>query len=298
MDSSLLFLMASAAAAERHSRTVEFLMILGEDAGKIIMGCIGLIALFLTRHIWGPPVYAMTCAKFHPPNPLDMKICGCSVGWCIMNLCCSCVFPPYHPPFRLRVIVHHAKSLRYTEGMVGVLTGKKVDAFVQIHVSHTPKKTTSVVQVPLKNDTFPVVWNEHIDFTIRPSMSKLHVTVWDQDFQSNDKVGEAVVLVEDFFKTKKTDYFCGMCTMGQERYPYADPFHKVNLSYRGKHAGSVWMTFIVAEIHKEFPEFMPAPGDEERPFDTTADTSEVDEGVDLGVSYEEYERQHEKKQLL
>lgn len=290
MGSWLLLLMASGALADQ-SKMAEITMMLFEDAGKIVMGCIGLIIIFLTRHVWGPPVYAMTCAKFHPPNPLDMKICGCSVGWCIMNLLCSCIFPPYHAPFRLRVIVHHAKSLRYTEGMVGVLTGKKVDAFVQIHVSHTPKKTTSVVQVPLKNDTFPVVWNEALDFIIKPSISKLHLTVWDQDFQSNDVVGEAVVLVEDFFKAKKSDHCCGMWAMGQEKYPYADPFHKVNLHYNGKHAGSIWMTFIVTDMREEFPEFMPAPSDEETPLVTTRDGLETDEGVDMGHTYVEYEKQ-------
>lgn len=286
MGWEMLVLLASSALAEDgEDKMAQITMMLFQDTGKVIIVFASLFAIFLTRHVWGPPVYAMTCAHVHLPSPLDWKICGidwfwCSIGWWTMNLCCSCICPPYHPPFRLRAIVHYAKSLRYTEGIVGRMTGKNVDAYVQIHVNHNPKKTTSVVQVPLKNDIFPVVWNEPIDLIINSSASKLHVTVWDQDFQTDDTVGEAVVLVEEFFKSKKSDCCWGCCSMGQEKYPYADSFHKINLHYNGKHAGSLWITFIIGDVSDAFPEFVRA-SDELTSLLTAPEDLEMNRGMEM-----------------
>eukprot|EP00397_Hematodinium_sp_SG-2012_P062274 GEMP01083851.1.p2 GENE.GEMP01083851.1~~GEMP01083851.1.p2 ORF type:complete len:126 (+),score=12.89 GEMP01083851.1:98-475(+) len=113
MNVILLAWMLSGVAAGDEGKVASAMMQVLQDFGQIILTIIALIIIILTRHIWYPTVHAMTCAHFHPTNPLDITICGCSpVGWCTMNLCCPCICPPYHTPFRLRVIVHHAKGLR------------------------------------------------------------------------------------------------------------------------------------------------------------------------------------------
>jgi len=125
-----------------------------------------------------------------------------------------------------------------------------------IRVNNNPKKSTSVAQVPLQNTRYPVVWNEPIDLIMKPSANKIFITVWDQDFQSDDVVGSAVILVDDFFKAQKTKYCC--FNFGDEEYPFVDPFHKINLTHNGKGAGSLWVTFMIHEEHETFPEYLQA----------------------------------------
>lgn len=209
----------------------------GYDLELLVITIIALLVLWHFRELWWRQVYNATCGRI---RCCDIRNVPC-LGWCIMDILCSCVCPDYHPPFGLRIIVHSAKNLRYTEGITGQLTGDAMDAYVRIKCGNNPEKTTSIQPCPSHGR---VVWNEPLDFICNPADHTLTVEVWDQDLNADDLIGYVDIDVSAFY----------LDPVGWSSAPRIQNFVVFGLGYMGKHAGKIWLSFIMTKAGETLPE--------------------------------------------
>jgi len=149
----------------------------------------------------------------------------------------------------MRIIIHEARNLRYTEGIFGTVKGERMECFVVIACGNNPVKTTRSEKVPLNNKHKPVIWNEPVDIEVRSSDSVIIMQVMDYDKGgSDDLVGSAEVPLTEIFTTSVRWRF------GWEAVSTPTPVPKeFKMLYRGDYGGSIWCSFYLTKPGVRLP---------------------------------------------
>mmetsp|Transcript_38010 Transcript_38010/g.88839 ORF Transcript_38010/g.88839 Transcript_38010/m.88839 type:complete len:253 (-) Transcript_38010:31-789(-) len=129
----------------------------------------GLIVLYMLRGMWMDFIYERTCGACHVYNWRDYAICG---RCC--DLCCGCCFPPYHPNFRLEILVERVEKLRTGAG-VGMFQ-PAAEVFVEVKCGQNPKKNTTLAAVD-RHQT--AEWNEQLELDVTTTNAKIYLEVLD-----------------------------------------------------------------------------------------------------------------------
>ncbi|CAK0843998.1 unnamed protein product [Prorocentrum cordatum] len=152
--------------------------LLSTTVETIWQACVLLIGLFLafvawgTRSLWRPVIDALLAGVDSPRNiPLVGRCCACL---------CPCAVAQYHPPFRLRVVVHGGWRLRRPPDLGA--SSDPMQCYVVLRCGVNPPKTTCVQPVPVGiylSDRNPVMWDDVLDVEVRVSDDVLVLEVVD-----------------------------------------------------------------------------------------------------------------------
>lgn len=148
-----------------------------------------LFLLWGLKGLWWPLIRENTIDKMKLPSIRDV--------YCIAWLCscfCPCCFDAFHPPFRLRMLVHEAWNLRRIDVM------NSMACFVVVSCGLNPAKTTVIQPVPLNNRMVPVVWDDAVDVEVRITDEMLGIKVYNSAPLTPDQlIGSAYISVSDVF---------------------------------------------------------------------------------------------------
>eukprot|EP00929_Paragymnodinium_shiwhaense_P065459 TRINITY_DN32806_c0_g1_i1.p1 TRINITY_DN32806_c0_g1~~TRINITY_DN32806_c0_g1_i1.p1 ORF type:complete len:496 (-),score=58.08 TRINITY_DN32806_c0_g1_i1:309-1796(-) len=174
-----------------------------------------LAVLYATSEFWWFFVYDNTFGKCHCCNILNVP----GVGWAAGTLCWCCCYP-YHPNFRLRVLIHEAWDLPRTGGHCHIVARCGIN----------PIKTTSSQHVPKNNmpaGGSPVVWNEPLDFEIRVSDEFIHLQLVSE---AHGDIGKLTLEVSEFLHEMNGSW---------ENVKYSTKIKKCNMMRFGRQAGEL-----------------------------------------------------------
>lgn len=179
---------------------------------------------------------------------------------CVCRTCCPCLIGPHHQAFRLRMILHQAANIRYTEGLFGKLRGAQMQVYVVVKCGHNPVKTTSWQFVPADSKSEPVTWNECVDLNVRMTDDLITVQLMEHNpSNKDDVVGTASVHVADFMSAR--DYK----TINSAPYLFVSRGNPYHLQFKGHNAGIIWISFMVTPEGHRLPAVLPEFDDQTLP---------------------------------
>lgn len=159
------------------------------DCAVVALSCFLFFVACGLRELWLPYV------RRHMTNVKCSSLRNVySIGRCLACIC-PCVFGEFHPPFRLRIVVLEGWNLRKSD----VLT--QMQSYIIFRSGNNPLKSTSIRKVPIRNDTYPVVWNDVVDLEIEITDKWVSFEVVDQDtYSEDDVIGAAGIYVHEIFE--------------------------------------------------------------------------------------------------
>jgi len=141
------------------------------------------------KGIWWPLLWENTVSKMRLQSPRNAYC----IAW-ITSCLCPCCFNRFHPPFRLRLVVHEAWNLRRIDVM------NHMECFVEAKCGLNPSKTTAIQSVPLNNRSEPVIWNDAVDLEVQITDEILAIQVHNSAPLLPDQlIGSAHLSVSDEF---------------------------------------------------------------------------------------------------
>uniref|UniRef100_A0A7S2IDF0 C2 domain-containing protein n=1 Tax=Alexandrium andersonii TaxID=327968 RepID=A0A7S2IDF0_9DINO len=148
-----------------------------------------LFLVWAVRGLWWPLVRESTIDKMRLPSIRNV--------YCVAWLCscaCPCLFSRFHPPFRLRVVVHEAWNLRRIDVV------NAMECFVVVKCGLNPAKTTVIQAVPMNNRSQPVIWNDAVDLEVQITDEVLGFEVYNSAQLTPDQlIGSVAVSVSDAY---------------------------------------------------------------------------------------------------
>eukprot|EP00397_Hematodinium_sp_SG-2012_P057277 GEMP01071426.1.p1 GENE.GEMP01071426.1~~GEMP01071426.1.p1 ORF type:complete len:260 (+),score=39.70 GEMP01071426.1:27-806(+) len=205
------------------------------------------LVLWATKKLWWASVYRMVCGNVKCVRCAELPVIGC-----VCRVCCPFLVGPHHQAFRLRILVHQAANIRYTEGLLGKLRGAQMQVYTVVKCGQNPLKTTSAQFCPVDSKAEPVTWNECVDLNVHMTDNLITLQVMDYDARSGDDViGTANIHIEDFMT--KQDYYA----LNKPPYLFVNRGKTYHLQYKGHNAGTIWLSFMITPEGRRLPPVIP-----------------------------------------